>query len=81
MSVAKFLFSKYFAPEVTPLVIIISGALCGAVTMVVHASKAPDVAWDHKNNPYPWLDVKNGEQVKLYALNQKYEKKWQREKL
>ena len=35
---------------------------------------------DHKNNPHPWHDIKEGEQVKLFALNQKYDGRWERTK-
>ncbi|KAJ8657499.1 hypothetical protein O0I10_006801 [Lichtheimia ornata] len=65
-------------PEVIPLLVIVGGALTGAVYIGVHAAKAPDVAWDHKENPYPWQDVKDGEQVKLMALQQKYKNRWER---
>lgn len=32
-------------PEVIPLLVIVGGALTGAVYIGVHAAKAPDVAW------------------------------------
>ncbi|KAI9484500.1 NADH-ubiquinone reductase complex 1 MLRQ subunit-domain-containing protein [Zychaea mexicana] len=67
-------------PEIIPIVVILGGALSGAVYMSVRQARAPDVAWDHKNNPYPWQDIKEGEQVKLFALNQKYDGRWERTK-
>jgi NADH dehydrogenase (ubiquinone) 1 alpha subcomplex subunit 4 len=35
---------------------------------------------NHKENPHPWQDIKDGEQVKLIALNQKYNNRWDRTK-
>jgi len=55
-------------PEVFPLIAIVSfaGALIvGASIRAVF--KYPDVSWDHKHNPHPWLHVKPKEQVKLYS--------------
>ncbi|KAI9313353.1 NADH-ubiquinone reductase complex 1 MLRQ subunit-domain-containing protein [Dichotomocladium elegans] len=66
--------------EIVPLIAIVGAALSGAVFMSAKQSRAPDVAWDHKGNPYPWQDIKDGEQVKLLALNQKYNNRWERTK-
>ena len=67
-------------PEIYPLIGSLTCALGGAAYVGVHAAKAPDVAWNHKTNPYPWQDIKDGEQVKLVALNQKYNNRWERTK-
>ncbi|KAI8142232.1 NADH-ubiquinone reductase complex 1 MLRQ subunit-domain-containing protein [Fennellomyces sp. T-0311] len=67
-------------PEIIPLIVIVSGALGGAAYIGARQAKAPDVSWDHKGNPYPWQDIKEGEQVKLLALNQKYDGRWERTK-
>lgn len=67
-------------PEVYPIVGILSVALGGAVYFGSRALRAPDVAWNHKHNPYPWQDIKEGDQVKLIALNQKYDQRWERTK-
>jgi NADH dehydrogenase (ubiquinone) 1 alpha subcomplex subunit 4 len=32
----------------------------------------------HKSNPHPWQEIKDGEQVKLIALHQKYDHRWER---
>jgi NADH dehydrogenase (ubiquinone) 1 alpha subcomplex subunit 4 len=81
MSALVQFLKKSQKPEVYPIIGILSVALVGAGYVGVHAAKAPDVAWDHKSNPYPWQDIKEGEQVKLLALNQKYERRWDRTKL
>ncbi|ORZ02325.1 hypothetical protein BCR43DRAFT_5345 [Syncephalastrum racemosum] len=67
-------------PEIVPLIVIVGGALGGAGYIGLKQAKAPDVAWNHKSNPYPWQDIKEGEQVKLLALNQKYTNRWERSK-
>lgn len=69
--------SKDF-PEVAPLLVILSGALLGAGFMTIHQAKAPDVVWNHKTNAEPWQQVRDGDQVKLVAYNQKYDRKWHR---
>ncbi|KAI9322610.1 hypothetical protein BX666DRAFT_1896832 [Dichotomocladium elegans] len=78
-SLQKF-FKSSMKPEVIPLLVIVGGALTGAVYVGTHQAKAPDVAWNPKENPYPWQDIKDGEQVKLLALNQTYKNRWDRTK-
>lgn len=67
-------------PEVYTIVSILGVALSGAVYFGARACRAPDVSWNHKGNPHPWQDIKEGEQVKLIALNQKYDHRWERTK-
>lgn len=57
------------APEVYPLIGIVGGACCIALFFGSRAAlKYPDVAWDHKNNPHPWLKIKPNEQVTLFSV-------------
>lgn len=79
-TVGHFFRKSILKPEVAPLIAILGTALGGAVFMSVKQSRAPDVCWDHKHNPYPWQEIKDGEQVKLMALNQKYDSRWNRSK-
>ncbi|CAO3629823.1 unnamed protein product [Cunninghamella blakesleeana] len=65
-------------PEIFPIVGILGCALSGAVYMSVHQARAPDVVWNHKTNRYPWQEIRDGEQVKLTTINQKYDSKWNR---
>ncbi|KAI8967401.1 hypothetical protein BDF20DRAFT_900873 [Mycotypha africana] len=65
-------------PEVYPIVGILSIALSGAGFFGYRAMKAPDVVWSSRTNPYPWQAIKDGEQVKLITMNQKYKHRWQR---
>ncbi|XP_065063056.1 cytochrome c oxidase subunit NDUFA4-like [Rhopilema esculentum] len=55
-------------PEVYPLIVILSGA-CGLAAFFGGraAFLYPDVAWDHKKNPHPWLSIQQREQRKLYS--------------
>ncbi|CDS08062.1 hypothetical protein LRAMOSA02011 [Lichtheimia ramosa] len=78
MSALSRFAKRSIKPEVIPLLVIVGGALTGAAYIGLHAAKAPDVTWDHKENPYPWQDIKDGEQVKLMALQQKYKNRWER---
>lgn len=56
------------APEVIPLLVIIGTAATGATAFLIRqATKNPDACWDRKNNPHPWLHIKENEQVKLYS--------------
>lgn len=42
----------------------------------------PAVVWDKKNNPHPWQHVKENQQVKLFAVNHKYDgEPWKRDRL
>jgi NADH dehydrogenase (ubiquinone) 1 alpha subcomplex subunit 4 len=75
-------FKHYFRPEVTPLLVIIASALTGGVYVASHAAKAPDVVWDHKHNDRPWVQVKQGDQVKFWhtSENPQYTQRFKRER-
>ncbi|KAI9486744.1 MAG: NADH-ubiquinone reductase complex 1 MLRQ subunit-domain-containing protein [Benjaminiella poitrasii] len=74
----QFLKRSASKPEIYPLFIILGGALTGAVYMGTHQARAPDVVWNHKTNAEPWQSVKDGDQVKLATINQKYERRYNR---
>ncbi|KAI8979849.1 hypothetical protein BDF20DRAFT_819837 [Mycotypha africana] len=76
--ITQFVRRSFSKPEIYPLFVILGGALTGAVYMFSHQARAPDVVWDHHANSQPWQHVKDGEQVKLAAYNQKYDRKYQR---
>jgi NADH dehydrogenase (ubiquinone) 1 alpha subcomplex subunit 4 len=65
-------------PEIYPMFLILGGALSGAFYMMKHQSNSPDVVWNHHSNAEPWQHVRDGEQVKLAAYNQQYERKYHR---
>jgi NADH dehydrogenase (ubiquinone) 1 alpha subcomplex subunit 4 len=80
MSALSQFLKKSKKPEIYPLLGILGCALGGAAFFGAHALKAPDVVWDHKDNPHPWLEIRDGEQVKLITMNQQYDKRWDRKK-
>lgn len=74
----QFLKHSFSQPDIVPLVAILGFALSGAGFMGFHQAHAPDVVWSHKRNAEPWQQVRDGDQVKLAAFNQKYERKFTR---
>jgi len=74
-------FKKFYDPAALPIVVIVTGAVVGASWYMTHLARGPEVVWDKKNNPEPWNNVKEGDQVKLYAVNQHGERPYKREKL
>lgn len=74
----QFLKRSFSKPEIYPLFAILGAALTGGTYMALHQAKSPDVVWNHKTNAEPWQHVKEGEQVKLAAYNQKYDGKYTR---
>ena len=50
-------FKIWFEPAATPLYVIITSVLTISVTALVNASRAPDVVWRHRSNPYPWQAI------------------------
>ncbi|KAI7898710.1 NADH-ubiquinone reductase complex 1 MLRQ subunit-domain-containing protein [Cokeromyces recurvatus] len=77
-ALSNFLKISAKKPEIYPIVGILTFALSGAAYFGARAMRAPDVVWNSKSNPHPWQEIKDGEQVKLIALNQKYDNRWQR---
>jgi NADH dehydrogenase (ubiquinone) 1 alpha subcomplex subunit 4 len=74
----QFLRRSATQPEIYPLVAVLSLALGAGVYMGFHQAHAPDVVWNHKTNEQPWHQVQQGDQVKLAAYHQKYDRKFHR---
>ncbi|KAI8092318.1 uncharacterized protein B0P05DRAFT_525792 [Gilbertella persicaria] len=74
----QFLKKGFVEPEIYPLVGVLGVAFSAAAYMGLHQARAPDVVWDHKKNETPWQQVNQGDQVKLAAYNQKYDRKFVR---
>ncbi|KAL1917607.1 uncharacterized protein VTP21DRAFT_4000 [Calcarisporiella thermophila] len=72
---------NWYSVEVLPIVVIIGGALGGASWYLTRLARGPDVAWDRKNNPHPWLHVDQDTNTKLLSINKKFEKSWTRDRL
>lgn len=76
-------FSQFFRqglskPEILPLLAVLGVALGSAGFMGYHQAHSPEVVWNHKTNEQPWQQVEDGDQVKLAAFNQKYDRKFHR---
>lgn len=76
--VSQFIKRSLSKPEIYPLFGILGAALAGGGYMAFHQAHSPDVVWNHKTNSEPWQHVKDGEQVKLATVNQKYDGKYTR---
>lgn len=58
--------ARVFCPAVV-------GAVGGAAWYLSRLARGTEVVWDKKNNPHPWQHVKENQQVKLFAVNHKYD--------
>jgi NADH dehydrogenase (ubiquinone) 1 alpha subcomplex subunit 4 len=56
-----------------PLLPSVFGAVGGAAWYLTRLARGTEVVWDKKNNPHPWQHVKENQQVKLFAVNHKYD--------
>ncbi|KAJ1980606.1 hypothetical protein H4R34_002388 [Dimargaris verticillata] len=80
-SAAMQLFLKrWYATEVLPIIAIMGFAVGGAGWYVLRLAQRPDVVWDRKNNPHPWLDVKQNENIKMFAVSHQFDRSWTRDK-
>jgi len=74
------LMKNWFAVEAIPMYAIIGGVVLGAGWYTYRLAMGPSVVWT-KSNPTPWNTIQPGENVKLGAVNQKFDKSWIRERL
>lgn len=74
----QFIRRSFAEPEIIPLATVVCVALASAGFMGVHQARSPDVVWNHKTNEYPWQQVRPGDQTKLLAFNQKYQRRFDR---
>ncbi|KLO16374.1 hypothetical protein SCHPADRAFT_869922 [Schizopora paradoxa] len=79
MSKQRGFMKHWFAIEVR-VYAVVGVAVAGAGWYISRLARGPDVVWT-KNNPEPWNSVKPGENTKLMAVNQKFDKTWSRDKL
>ncbi|KAJ1655852.1 hypothetical protein IWQ61_004473 [Dispira simplex] len=78
-TVQRFL-KNWYTPEILPIVGIMGFAVGGASWYLYRLAWGPEVAWDKKNNPYPWLDIKPNENAKMLAVSKEFDGKWARDK-
>ncbi|CAE6446185.1 unnamed protein product [Rhizoctonia solani] len=70
----KTLFQTWFAVEAIPIYAVVVGAVGGAGWYCTRLATRPDIIWDRRNNPTPWMSVEQGMQTKLHSVNQKFDK-------
>ncbi|KAI9510972.1 hypothetical protein F5148DRAFT_1281331 [Russula earlei] len=71
---------NWWAVEAIPIYVVVGATMLGSAWYLTHLARGPAVIWT-KSNPTPWNDVKQDENVKLMAVNQKFEKSWTRDRL
>ncbi|KAF9930476.1 hypothetical protein FBU30_000446 [Linnemannia zychae] len=76
-------FKTWYRPEVIPIYGVLGFAVGGACWYVTRIARGPDVTWDRKNNPHPWLHVDQDTQVKLMTVKegQNFTKNYTRDRL
>ncbi|KAN0131041.1 hypothetical protein V8E53_010950 [Lactarius tabidus] len=78
---ARRTFMKHWwAIEAVPIYVVIGAVVVGGTWYLGRLAHGPHVVWT-KANPTPWNTVKQDENVKMMAVNQKFEKSWSRDKL
>ncbi|PBK86289.1 hypothetical protein ARMGADRAFT_1017520 [Armillaria gallica] len=74
-------FVKHWIPiEVAPLIILVGGIVSGGAWYLSRTAMGPTIQWT-KSNPTPWNTIEPNQGTKLMEVNQKFEKKWSRDKL
>ncbi|RHZ86394.1 hypothetical protein Glove_51g47 [Diversispora epigaea] len=71
---------NWFRYEIIPIYAVTAVAVTGGAWYLTRLARGPEVVWDQKNNPTPWNNIQEGTQVKLLAVNQKFDKKYVRDK-
>ncbi|CAI2189081.1 638_t:CDS:2 [Funneliformis geosporum] len=67
---------NWFRAEIIPIYAVTGVAVVGASWYLTRLARGPEVIWDKKNNPTPWNNIEDGTQVKLIAVNQKFDRKY-----
>jgi len=81
MSNLRWIKKNWYAPEAIPIYVVMGVAVSGAAWYAARLARGPQVVWDRKNNPQPWLNVDQGTQTKMMTVNQKFDKDYVRDKL
>ncbi|KAI0069163.1 hypothetical protein BV25DRAFT_1910860 [Artomyces pyxidatus] len=80
MSFRKTFARHWFAIEAVPIYAVVGFVVFGGSWYLTRLARGPNVVWT-KSNPTPWNNVQQDENVKMLAVNQKFEKSWSRDKL
>ncbi|QRW01689.1 NADH-ubiquinone oxidoreductase family protein [Ceratobasidium sp. AG-Ba] len=70
----KSLFQTWYAVEAIPIYAVVVGAVGGAGWYLSRLARGPDVIWDRRGNPTPWMSVQQNMQTKMMSVNQKFDK-------
>ncbi|KAI0260928.1 hypothetical protein BC834DRAFT_898066 [Gloeopeniophorella convolvens] len=70
----------WWAVEAIPIYAVVGAVIVGGSWYLTRLARGPHIIWT-KNNPTPWNDVKQDENVKMMAVNQKFDKSWSRDRL
>ncbi|KAJ2762259.1 hypothetical protein IWQ56_005083 [Coemansia nantahalensis] len=76
-----YLKTHWYRSELIPIYITTVAAVGMCGYFASRALRNPEVVWDKKTNPYPWLHVQQNENVKLMDPNGRFEKQWSRDRL
>ncbi|RIA93873.1 NADH-ubiquinone reductase complex 1 MLRQ subunit-domain-containing protein [Glomus cerebriforme] len=80
-TIARAGFMKnWFRVEILPIYAVTGVAVVGAGWYLTRLARGPEVVWDKKNNPTPWNNIQDGTQVKLMSVNQKFDRKYSRDR-
>ncbi|PBK62277.1 hypothetical protein ARMSODRAFT_863209, partial [Armillaria solidipes] len=60
--------------------ILVGGIVSGGGWYLSRTAMGPTIQWT-KSNPTPWNTIEPNQGTKLLEVNQKFEKKWSRDKL
>ncbi|XP_049638476.1 normal mucosa of esophagus-specific gene 1 protein [Suncus etruscus] len=58
--------------EIIPLLLFVTAAGCGAVSIAVYSLRKSDVIIDRRRNPEPWESVDPNVPAKLLTINQEW---------
>ncbi|KAI8369145.1 NADH-ubiquinone reductase complex 1 MLRQ subunit-domain-containing protein [Choanephora cucurbitarum] len=76
----KTFWSIWYKHEVVPIFVTVGGACALAGYHLAKLARGPEVVWDRTNNPYPWQNIDQDTQVKYMTVNQKFDKKYARDR-
>ncbi|THH21033.1 hypothetical protein EW146_g430 [Bondarzewia mesenterica] len=71
---------NWFAVEAIPMWTVVSFVVVGGTWYLARLARGPNIVWT-KANPTPWNNIQQDETPKILTVNQKFDKKWSREKL
>ncbi|KAJ1731056.1 hypothetical protein H4S06_004839 [Coemansia sp. BCRC 34490] len=80
-SVKAYMWRHWYRYELIPIYAICVGGVGICAYFGGRALKGPDVVWNKKTNPYPWLHVQQNQNTKLLDPNNRFEQAWSRDRL